>query len=148
MAAGFAEFAEYAAGCRFRDCTHVHEPGCAVRRAVADGAIPRSRYVSYRKLLGGDGDDPRAADEGHRGEQQAARHARGPAAVRRQRRAGQGARAGGCLSRPPALCSPIPAPRPGRLGTSRGYLAGRHLALARFSLTKSQLTSLSKNVCT
>ena len=53
IAAGFVEFAEYAAGCRFRDCTHVHEPGCAVLRAVADGAIPRSRYVSYLKLLGG-----------------------------------------------------------------------------------------------
>jgi ribosome biogenesis GTPase len=63
IAAGFVEFAEYAAGCRFRDCTHVHEPGCAVLRAVADGAIPRSRYVSYLKLLGGDGDDPRTTDE-------------------------------------------------------------------------------------
>ena len=62
LAAGFAEFAPYVDACRFRDCTHVHEPGCAVRRAVADGAVPRSRYVSYRKLLGGDGDDPRAAD--------------------------------------------------------------------------------------
>jgi ribosome biogenesis GTPase len=46
LAAGFAEFAAYAADCRFRDCTHAHEPGCAVRRAVADGAVPRSRYVS------------------------------------------------------------------------------------------------------
>ncbi len=62
LAAGFAEFAPYVDACRFRDCTHVHEPGCAVRRAVADGAVPRSRYVSYRKLLGGDGDDPRPAD--------------------------------------------------------------------------------------
>jgi ribosome biogenesis GTPase len=59
IAAGFSEFEHYAGQCRFRDCTHVHEPGCAVRRAVADGAVPRSRYVSYRKLLGGDGDDPR-----------------------------------------------------------------------------------------
>ena len=62
LADGFAEFAPYVDACRFRDCTHVHEPGCAVRRAVADGAVPRSRYISYRKLLGGDGDDPRAAD--------------------------------------------------------------------------------------
>ena len=62
LAAGFAEFALYVDACRFRDCTHTHEPGCAVRRAVADGAVPRSRYVSYRKLLGGDGDDPRRAD--------------------------------------------------------------------------------------
>jgi ribosome biogenesis GTPase len=63
LAAGFAEFAPYVDACRFRDCTHVHEPGCAVRRAVADGAVPRSRYVSYRKLLGGDGDAPRVAEE-------------------------------------------------------------------------------------
>ena len=59
IAAGFTEFAPLAAGCRYRDCTHVHEPGCAVRRAVEDGAIPRSRYESYLKLLGGDGDAPR-----------------------------------------------------------------------------------------
>jgi ribosome biogenesis GTPase len=59
IAAGFTEFAPLAAGCRYRDCTHEHEPGCAVRRAVEDGAIPRSRYESYVKLLGGDGDAPR-----------------------------------------------------------------------------------------
>jgi len=59
IAAGFTEFAPLAEGCRYRDCTHVHEPGCAVRRAVEDGAIPRSRYESYVKLLGGDGDTPR-----------------------------------------------------------------------------------------
>jgi ribosome biogenesis GTPase / thiamine phosphate phosphatase len=63
LAAGFAEFSQFAVHCRFRDCTHVHEPGCAVRRAVADGAVPRSRYASYVKLLGGDGDDPRVTDE-------------------------------------------------------------------------------------
>jgi len=62
IASVFADIELLAESCRFRDCTHVHEPGCAVRRAVADGAVPRSRYVSYRKLLGGDGDDPRAAD--------------------------------------------------------------------------------------
>ena len=38
-------------GCRYRDCTHTHEPGCAVKAAVDDGAISRSRYESYRKLL-------------------------------------------------------------------------------------------------
>jgi ribosome biogenesis GTPase len=64
IAAGFAEFAPYVDECRFRDCTHSHEPGCAVRRAVADGAIPRSRYASYRKLLGGDGDDPAPVFQG------------------------------------------------------------------------------------
>jgi ribosome biogenesis GTPase len=59
VAAGFVEFAPYVGGCRYRDCSHVHEPGCAVRQAVEDGTIPRSRYESYRKLLGGDGEAPR-----------------------------------------------------------------------------------------
>ena len=58
LAAGFAEFAAHAAGCRFRDCSHTSEPGCAVRAAAESGAIARSRYVSYRKLLAGDADDP------------------------------------------------------------------------------------------
>jgi ribosome biogenesis GTPase len=62
IAAGFTEFTALAAGCRYRDCTHVHEPGCAVRRAASAGAIPRSRYESYLKLLGGDGDAPRWFD--------------------------------------------------------------------------------------
>ncbi len=59
LAAGFTEFAPLAEGCRYRDCTHVHEPGCAVRRAVEDGAISHGRYESYLKLLGGDGEAPR-----------------------------------------------------------------------------------------
>jgi len=58
IAVGFAEFAPYSGECRYRDCSHVHEPGCAVLRAVEDGAIPRSRYESYLKLLGGDGETP------------------------------------------------------------------------------------------
>jgi len=62
LADGFAEFAPYAARCRYRDCAHTHEPGCAVKAAVDDGAIARSRYASYRKLLGDDGDDPQQGD--------------------------------------------------------------------------------------
>ena len=59
LADGFSEFMAYAARCRYRDCTHAHEPGCAVKAAVDAGAITRDRYTSYRKLLGGDGDRPR-----------------------------------------------------------------------------------------
>jgi ribosome biogenesis GTPase len=59
LADGFVEFAAYAARCKYDDCTHTHEPGCAVKAAVDDGDIPRSRYESYVKLLGGDADDPR-----------------------------------------------------------------------------------------
>lgn len=47
----FPDFAEYAAQCRFRDCTHVHEPDCAVLRAVEDGAISVPRYESYLRIL-------------------------------------------------------------------------------------------------
>lgn len=37
-------------GCRFRDCGHDTEPGCAVKAAVGDGRLDASRYESYRKL--------------------------------------------------------------------------------------------------
>jgi ribosome biogenesis GTPase len=46
----FAEIAELAAECRFSDCSHEHEPGCAVKAAIADGSLPRERFASYRKL--------------------------------------------------------------------------------------------------
>ena len=39
-------------GCRFSDCTHTDEPGCAVLRAVEEGRIALSRYSSYLSLLG------------------------------------------------------------------------------------------------
>ena len=41
---------EYLGKCRFNDCTHRTEPGCAVLEAVADGRIPRSRHESYVRL--------------------------------------------------------------------------------------------------
>ncbi len=47
----FMEFPDYAAGCGFSPCTHEHEPGCAVRRLVDEGAIPEERYVSYLNIL-------------------------------------------------------------------------------------------------
>jgi ribosome biogenesis GTPase len=46
----FAEIAELAAECRFGDCSHEHEPGCAVRAALAEGTLARERFESYRKL--------------------------------------------------------------------------------------------------
>jgi ribosome biogenesis GTPase len=46
----FPEFSPHARTCRFRACTHVHEPGCRVRAAVAHGEIAETRYASYRKL--------------------------------------------------------------------------------------------------
>ena len=46
----FTDIAELAATCRFSDCTHLHEPGCAVRAAIADGSLPAERFDSYLKL--------------------------------------------------------------------------------------------------
>lgn len=46
----FADVEALAAGCRFRDCTHRHEPGCAVRAAVEAGELDPSRLESYRTL--------------------------------------------------------------------------------------------------
>ncbi len=40
--------------CRFFNCTHVHEPGCAVKTAVEQGEIPLTRYESYLSLIGED----------------------------------------------------------------------------------------------
>ena len=48
--ATFADVEEFAADCRFGDCTHVHEPGCAVLAAVETGDLPRERLDSWRKL--------------------------------------------------------------------------------------------------
>lgn len=47
----FAEFDPYLGNCRFSDCTHSHEPKCAVRDAVAAGAIAKARYDAYRRIL-------------------------------------------------------------------------------------------------
>lgn len=48
---GFRELNGHLAGCRFRDCTHAVEPGCAVQQAVADGKISPERFKSYQELL-------------------------------------------------------------------------------------------------
>ena len=47
---GFPEVARLATGCRFGDCRHMREPGCAVRAAADDGALHARRYESYRRL--------------------------------------------------------------------------------------------------
>ena len=47
---GFTEVARLAAGCRFSDCHHLREPGCAVRAAAEDGSWHARRYESYRRL--------------------------------------------------------------------------------------------------
>jgi ribosome biogenesis GTPase len=48
---GFVEVHARSALCRFNDCRHMEEPGCAVRAAVAGGLIAARRYESYRRLF-------------------------------------------------------------------------------------------------
>jgi len=50
----FADVEELASRCRFGDCRHETEPGCAVRDAVADGSLDPRRLESYRKLREGE----------------------------------------------------------------------------------------------
>lgn len=47
----FKEIFEFSKQCRFSDCTHTHEPGCAVLKAVEDHYIAQSRYLSYLSML-------------------------------------------------------------------------------------------------
>ncbi len=51
IASVFADIELLAESCRFRDCTHDHEPGCAVRAAAESGALQPERLASYQKLL-------------------------------------------------------------------------------------------------
>ena len=46
----FREFQPYLGQCRFRDCAHLKEPGCAVRKALEEERIEKSRYNSYVRL--------------------------------------------------------------------------------------------------
>lgn len=50
LRAAFRDVEELAAACRFRDCAHEREPGCAVRAALAEGALPGERWEQWRKL--------------------------------------------------------------------------------------------------
>lgn len=47
----FKEIFKFSKDCRFNNCTHTHEPGCAVRKAVEDHYIAESRYASYLSML-------------------------------------------------------------------------------------------------
>ena len=48
---GFIEFAQYAEQCKFRNCSHTNEPGCAIKQAVEDGLISDKRLASYHRIL-------------------------------------------------------------------------------------------------
>jgi ribosome biogenesis GTPase len=50
LAAAFPDVTALAEQCRFKDCSHVTEPGCAVRAGLEDGILPHRRYESWVKL--------------------------------------------------------------------------------------------------
>ena len=75
----FAEITELAPLCRFRDCTHAHEPGCAVQAAVVAGALEPERLARWRKL----------ADENSHGAPEKGPQ-RGGAGVKKMRRSPRG----------------------------------------------------------
>jgi ribosome biogenesis GTPase / thiamine phosphate phosphatase len=52
----FPELRSLVAHCQFSDCTHTHEPGCAVLEALAQGRIHPQRYESYLRMRAGDED--------------------------------------------------------------------------------------------
>ena len=54
----FVELADLVKDCQFSDCTHTHEPGCAVQKAVAEGRVSPERYQSYLRMRFGDDADP------------------------------------------------------------------------------------------
>ncbi len=58
----FVEIRNLVSGCKFSDCTHTHEPGCAVRKAVSNGEIATQRYNSYLRLRFEDASDPYMED--------------------------------------------------------------------------------------
>jgi ribosome biogenesis GTPase len=54
----FVELKGLVKDCQFSDCTHTHEPGCAVRKAVAEGQVSPERYKSYLRMRFGEDADP------------------------------------------------------------------------------------------
>ena len=48
---GFVEFRAFLGGCKFRDCKHDNDPGCAIREAVENGIISESRFENYHRIL-------------------------------------------------------------------------------------------------
>ena len=51
---GFPDIQRIAPGCRFNDCQHLQEEGCAVKEAVRNGQLPSARYETYRRMMDGE----------------------------------------------------------------------------------------------
>ena len=53
LAGFYPEIAVLKGACQFKDCTHTHEPGCVIKKAVEEGRVSDARYQSYRSILEG-----------------------------------------------------------------------------------------------
>ena len=60
----FPEFVRLQQGCKYPNCTHDHEPECAVLDALEDDEISQTRYMSYLEMLVEASPDDYAADDG------------------------------------------------------------------------------------
>jgi ribosome biogenesis GTPase len=89
--AAFPELAALGAACRFADCRHVGEPGCAVERAIAEGTLDRERLVSFQKLER-EAAAHQARRDAHARHAQRKEHRRFSKAVRRRQREKRGPR--------------------------------------------------------
>jgi ribosome biogenesis GTPase len=56
----FPEIRDRLAGCRYPNCTHSHEPNCAIKKAVEAGEMVKERYESYLRILQGEERQPRS----------------------------------------------------------------------------------------
>ena len=70
----FPDIARLAESCRFRDCKHENEPGCAVLKAVAEGRVPQVRLESYRNLMAENLEQRRRSQEAERIRERTGRH--------------------------------------------------------------------------
>ncbi|MDX1813005.1 MAG: ribosome small subunit-dependent GTPase A, partial [Gammaproteobacteria bacterium] len=48
---GFVEFKPFVGQCKFKDCKHLHEPGCAIKNAAEKGHITQQRFDSYLRIV-------------------------------------------------------------------------------------------------
>jgi ribosome biogenesis GTPase len=81
----FADVAELAARCRFSDCRHESEPGCAIRAALDDGAIEPERLARYLKLAREDARNSEALHERHARERAFGKRVRDISRIKRER---------------------------------------------------------------
>jgi len=86
IAATFDDIDALAKGCRFGDCRHEAEPGCAVQAAIAAGALDAARLKRWRKLLREDRANSETVAQAHARRRAFGRMARGAAAAKRARR--------------------------------------------------------------